>query len=156
MLPIEFAIPLICALPTVSGASMCSCPLPKSPRAQVEAFAPRADAIFAGRVAQIRWKVAEIDSGHADSKMMFLLAVFVPTKSWKGDVADTVVVWTPDNVGACGFTFEEGEQYLVFATTRDATSLSSGLCTGTRTLAEAGPYLRVLGPGRAVGQDRAP
>ena len=52
--------------------------------------------------------------------------LIVPSSSWKGALTDTVVVWTPDNEGACGFAFQEGEHYLVFAKTR-ARSISTSL-----------------------------
>jgi hypothetical protein len=69
----------------------------------------------------------------------------VPDLSWKGALADTVIVWTPDNVGACGFPFEKGEQYLVFATRRDSTSLKTDACALTQRLDGARRYLRALG-----------
>jgi hypothetical protein len=75
-------------------------------------------------------------------------------------MTDTVTVWTPDDVGVCGFDFEEGQRYLVFAKARDSLSLSSGLCTGTQALAGAGAHLRVLGRGQDTGrsqpEDRRP
>ncbi len=160
LLPVEILLPIICSVTSAPRTSMCSCVLPKSARSQVQLFMPNADVVFAGTVTEIKWKVAPLDSTRLDSRMMFRLAVMVPSETWKGAVPDTVIVWTPDNVGVCGFEFEEGQRYLVFATRRDSLSVRSGLCTGTQALAGASAYLKVLGRGAIVGRresgDRRP
>jgi len=145
ILPLQVFVPILCGLMGAARAPMCSCVLPKATRSQVQLMSERADVVFAGVVAETRWKVALLDSANADSRIMFRLAVFVPSASWKGAVPDTVIVWTPDNEGVCGYPFEDGQRYLVFATRRDSVSLNSGLCTGTQPLEAARPYLRVLG-----------
>jgi hypothetical protein len=101
--------------------------------------------VFAGKVVEIRYKVAPLDPTDPRDPMMFHLAVMVPERQWKGPVADTLVVWTPDNEGVCGFPFEDGESYLVFARQRDSTTLTTGLCDLTQPLGRAGRYVRALG-----------
>src|SRR5258705_178017 len=155
LLPVEILLPVICSVTSAPRTSMCSCIPPKSARSQVQVFMGSADVVFAGTVTEIRWKVAPLDSTRLDSRMMFRLAVMVPSKTWKGAVPDTVIVWTPDDAGVCGFDFEEGQPYLVFATRRDSLSVSSGLCTGTQTLAGARAYLKVLGRGARVGRSES-
>src|SRR5258705_1588260 len=160
LLPVEILLPIICSVTSAPRTSMCSCILPKGARSQVQLFMPNADVVFAGTVTEIKWKVAPLDSTRLDSPMMFRLAVMVPSETWKGAVPDTVIVWTPDDVGVCGFDFEEGQRYLVFGTRRDSLSVRSGLCTGTQPWAGARAYLKVLGRGTTVGRsasgDRRP
>ena len=153
--PIEILLPILCTLPAAPRERMCSCVLPKDARSYVDLMSQQADVVLAGRVTEIRWKVAPIDSAHPDSRTWFVLAVFAPSTSWKGAVADTVIVWTPEESGPCGYPFEEGQRYLVFATRRDSVSLRSGLCTGTQSLADARKYLRVLGRGHEIDHSRA-
>jgi hypothetical protein len=57
--------------------------------------------------------------------------------------ASTLEVWTP--FGDCGFDFQIGETYLVYADDDEETSvLSTGICTRTRRLSDAGDELAYL------------
>jgi hypothetical protein len=57
---------------------------------------------------------------------------------------DTLEVWTP--FGECGYDFQAGETYLVYANYDEgsANSLSTDVCTRTRRLSEAGEDLAYL------------
>jgi hypothetical protein len=57
---------------------------------------------------------------------------------------DTIEVWTP--FGDCGYDFQSGETYLVYANNDEgsANSLSTDICTRTRRLSEAGEDLTYL------------
>ena len=145
MLPHLVLLPILCKVLAESSAPMCTCIPPKTVTAQVRQAVQRADVVVAGSVLELRWKVAQLWPDRPDSRTMFRLAVMIPERSWKGDVADTLILWTPDSEDVCGYPFVEGERYLVFATRRDSTSLSTGLCTLTQPLAGADRYLRVLG-----------
>jgi hypothetical protein len=124
LIPVEILLPIICGVATTPRAPMCSCIPPKGARSQVQLYMGGADFVFAGTVTEIKWKIAPLDSTDRDSRIMFRVAVMVPSTTWKGVVTDTVTVWTPDDVGACGFDFEEGQRYLVFAKVRIRSALA--------------------------------
>jgi hypothetical protein len=105
----------------------------------------QADVVFSATVVEIKYALSPLFADRPQSRIMFAKAVMVPDQSWKGAVADTLIVWTPDAVGACGFPFENGEQYLVFAARRDSTSLETSSCSSTQRLAGARGYLKALG-----------
>jgi hypothetical protein len=66
---------------------------------------------------------------------------------WKGPRQQTVVVdAAADSGSGCGYPFEEGREYLVYATGEDP---SVSLCSETKPLSEAGADLGALGNGEA-------
>ncbi len=68
----------------------------------------------------------------------------VPAKETAKPDEDTIEVWTP--FGDCGYDFQAGETYLVYANNDEgsANSLSTDICTRTRRLSEAGEDLSYL------------
>lgn len=64
--------------------------------------------------------------------------------TYRGAVAGTVSVSTGGGEGDCGFDFETGSQYLVYADKVDNESLVTSICSGTSLLAHADAALRVL------------
>lgn len=63
---------------------------------------------------------------------------------WKGDVGKTLRVTTSADSGAgCGYPFEEGKEYLVYA----GEDASVSLCSETKPLSSAGADLEALGTG---------
>ena len=67
---------------------------------------------------------------------------------WKGQLAKQVIINTSDNSAACGYSFEAGKSYLVFAHSSNDKILATGLCSGNRPLETAGEELKILGKGR--------
>jgi hypothetical protein len=65
-------------------------------------------------------------------------------RTYRGEVAGTVSVSTGGGEGDCGFDFETGSQYLVYADKDDNESLVTSICSGTSRLAHADSALRVL------------
>jgi hypothetical protein len=60
-----------------------------------------------------------------------------------GDAAKTVEIWTP--FGDCGFSFQVGETYLVYADDdEESDAMSTGSCTRTRRISDAGDDLAYL------------
>ena len=109
---------------------------------------PKAAAVFTGKVLAVR--------PHATWRNSVLLSV---KEAWKGVGAREVVVWTYNTQGACGYPFEEGESYLVFAAPhpRFPGRLEVDLCGYTRTLRAAREELASLGPARPLSRpDMAP
>lgn len=63
---------------------------------------------------------------------------------YRGQAKGTVIVLTGMGLGDCGFDFETGKQYLVYADRIDAVNLFTSICTGTSPVEQAGPALRFL------------
>ena len=111
----------------------CSCAPPPPPK---EALAA-SSAVFTGKV------VAVEDVGDFQRSVTIEVA-----SSWKGVKAKTVTVKTAKDSAACGYGFEKGKSYLVYAREvkeGEAKVLSTNLCSRTRTLAEAKEDLAALG-----------
>ena len=117
----------------------CSCmPYPDDPRAAVQRAWDQSDAVLSGEV--IAQRPVAIEGAPAAIEVTFNVA-----RRWKGPQGTQLKIRTADNSAACGYPFEAGAQYLVFAS-RDPESghYSSGLCSLTRPLADARALVRVL------------
>jgi hypothetical protein len=89
----------------------------------------QADVIFVGTV-------TSRDAAQDTEFGAMLDYTFEVTDVYKGGpVAAEAVVRTADNSAACGFPFEEGQTYLVMATSSSA-GLETNLCSGTANLAD--------------------
>ncbi len=82
--------------------------------------AKQADAVFTGRVVEIR------NGQEGQLKVRFNVR-----KVYKGAVKESQVVRTANNEAACGIEFESGKRYTVFAEKSDGKYLT-GLCSGTK------------------------
>jgi hypothetical protein len=65
-------------------------------------------------------------------------------RAYRGQASGNVTVLTGMGLGDCGFDFETGKEYLVYADRVDAENLFTSICTGTSPLEQAGPALRYL------------
>ena len=118
----------------------CSCMAPK-PSCQA---VWEADAVFIGTVL----------STHDDSKSavgfdsrLIKLAV---EESFRGVASNVVEIYTSQTGAGCGFLFQTGQQYLVYAYKGETGRLSTSICTRTRALVQANEdliYLRGLSRG---------
>jgi len=144
-------LPLLLSTALSSGASClppdarCSCLPPAPPRVALG----QADAVFSGRVVSVV-EHAEEDPGHPGGP--HLEVRIVPMQRWKGAAADTVTVRTANQSAACGYAFETGGEYLVYASSGDGV-LRVTLCSRTALLAQAGEDLAALD---APGDPRIP
>ena len=70
---------------------------------------------------------------------------------WKGTIHEDMYITTPPTGGSCGFTFTEGEQYIIYAydSNYDDGGYSTGICTRTALLGEAQEDLDAFGQGQA-------
>jgi hypothetical protein len=122
-------------------ASACSC-LPTTPQQSLK----NSGTVFAGRVIDV------IDASEKNPEISRPLlgfeVIFEVSKVWKGKVEKQQVVLTSSSSASCGYYFEKGKEYLVYASTQ-GTQLETGLCSGTKPLANARPDLAVLGRGKA-------
>ena len=125
---------------TLGGASVtlaCSCAPPPPPKTALA----QSHAVFVG-------KVTKIDGGEGRSVSVTLEA----TTTWKGVAEKNVVVQTASDSAACGFTFEVGKSYLVYAylTGEEGAkdrALATNICTRTHLVDDrAKEDIAELGP----------
>lgn len=120
--------------------SACMCDYPRSPTEELKA----SSAVFTGEVVSRGY--AERDDGYADD----FVAEFNVSTVWKGSVGTTIQVATASDGAACGFYFQVGGQYLVYASNDyPPYDLSTSLCNRTRPLFEAADDLAELGEGQS-------
>jgi hypothetical protein len=62
---------------------------------------------------------------------------FAVLKAYRGAVAEQVVVRTADQGSSCGFSFEQGRDYLVYADSGSNGELATNHCTRTHRVASA-------------------
>ena len=134
-------------------ASACSCAaLPGTPQERAEKALSGSTAAFSGEVVDFEkpppdtamvegtmWTVM----GDARRKATVTLRV---SEVWKGARQQTITITTEaDSSFGCGYPFEEGREYLVYATGGDP---SVSLCGETKPLSEARADLEALGEGQ--------
>ena len=70
---------------------------------------------------------------------------------WKGAVYEDMYITTPPTGGSCGFTFSEGEEYLVYAHDSPYADdgYTVGICSRTALLQQAQVDIDALGGGYA-------
>ena len=123
----------------------CSCVVPGSPSEEIDKF----DAVFAGRVVSFQHSFDPQGSSfsHGDQTTIG----FQVSAVWKGTVTEDMHVTTPPTGGSCGFAFEEGEEYIVYA--YDGANADEGysvnICSRTALLAQAQEDLDAFGDGDA-------
>ena len=105
----------------------------------------RSDAVFSGEVQSIYEDAASPGGGMmAPGRISFAVQ-----DSWKGVAAESVSVYGQGDGANCYNLFEEGEDYLVYASRAkdaDDAPLKNNACGETKPLAGAEADLRLLGP----------
>jgi hypothetical protein len=133
----------------------CKCVSPppdiKTARDLAQWTASRSDAIFEGRVERIelKWplleaKVGGLVSADIDQDPPVMEASFEVSRSYRGAQQKSILIKTGVGGGDCGFHFEVGEQYLVYAFADESGHLSTGICSGTALLEESKANLSYL------------
>ena len=97
------------------------------------------DAVFSGTVAQITPTPNRLGEPYPSHR----LVRFQVKQSWRGAVGPVVEVLTGSGGGDCGFSFEQGVTYLVYAHAGRG-GLSTSICSRTRRLSEAAEDLEYL------------
>lgn len=117
----------------------CDCVVSGTPSEEME----KKDAVFSGKVLTVkdRNKLSTIKSS-ADP-MEVVIAV---DEIWKGIEESQVVVFTERDSASCGFEFQVGEEYLVYAS-KDGDKLKASLCSRTALLSLAFDDVTELGAG---------
>lgn len=98
----------------------CSCLMEneQSDKKKVKTAYKQATAVFHGEVTEV--------TRQADG----LVVKFRVSSFWKGAVSGETIIRTAENSAMCGFNFEIGKQYLVYAS-GESENLQTNICTRT-------------------------
>ncbi|HYO14303.1 MAG TPA: hypothetical protein VE685_13995 [Thermoanaerobaculia bacterium] len=113
----------------------CSCIAPPPP----QEAAQQAAAVFTGTVVSVT---------QVGSQQEVRIRV---ERVWKGAKCGEITILTPLDEAACGFNFQTGQSYLVYAD-RQQGKLSTNLCTRTTSTSAASEDLAALGEPKQVCQ----
>jgi hypothetical protein len=122
----------------------CVCDLPRTdkPIRQVVTEARnKSKAVFSGTVVAIDKKPGDL----------YVAVRFKIEESWKVTLSKEATVFTGQGGGDCGYKFEVGQRYLVYAYRYNDADLGTNICQRTASLIEAAEDLKVLGNGKFVG-----
>ena len=127
------AVVLLCWLWCGGSAFAVECSQDTRPIAQREKELPTNAAVLAGRATSVRMVERWVQE-----------ADFSVSRAWRGVRSPTVRVRS--NIYMLGPVFKEGEEYLVFAYPGSGPGwLQAAMCSDTAKIADAGPWLSVLG-----------
>ena len=118
-------------------ARACTCELPLANLTltqQVKKAKKQSQAVFVGKVMQVR------SEGYGVS------VKFRVENVWKGKLSREVTIFTGQGGGDCGYRFEVGESYLVYASGSHE-RLSTNICQRTAPRSADGD-MKVLGKGK--------
>ena len=131
-------------------AHACSCAMPPgSQKERAERALSDSDAVFSGEVVRI-----DRPSGPMHSSGDPETDTFRVLESWKGPGSGTLEVKTPVSDASCDYPFEEGREYLVYASEKRQV-LEVDLCGETKPLPKAKEDLAALGEGEKPGNSDA-
>lgn len=124
--------------PSAHAFDYCRCKYEWTPAESWE----RSGRVFAGKVVEVK-----------DYGTKKLRVYFDVSKSWRGPAEQSIRLFTDraDTYGmlkygiSCGYPFERGKEYLVYAFYEKHSPLTADKCTRTRPLSEAGEDLIALG-----------
>jgi tissue inhibitor of metalloproteinase len=116
---VALALSGIAATDSPCWACSCAADTPKG-------YAKRADVVFTGRVRAVANGDDDGVSGDDNLRVRFRVKTV-----YKGKARRRTTVRTSESEAACGFTFDEGKRYTVFAQKANH-KLSTNLCSGTK------------------------
>ncbi len=111
--------------------SACSCVNPGS----VEQEVNESDAVFQGKVISV---IKEGEMYKEKYKVIFNVS-----QGWKGEVNSVQEILTSDSSAGCGYYFEEGKEYVVYARNVEE-KLQVDLCSRTNNINNAKKDLEIL------------
>jgi hypothetical protein len=120
----------------------CTCELPSPGKTLKQTIAEarhRSKAVFLGTVVAIDKKPGEL----------YMIVKFRTEEFWKGKLSKEVTVFTGLGGGDCGYKFEIGQRYLVYAYESDNANFGTNICQRTASFSEAAADLKVLGKGKS-------
>jgi hypothetical protein len=147
---IVFAITFSCA-PTFACSCLSPPPDVKTAQRLAEWTATHSDEIFEGKVESLKLKwhlldasVGDLTPADMEKDPPFMQVSFETIRSYGGPQRKTIQLRTGLGGGDCGFRFEIGKQYLVYAFVGESGELSTSICTGTALLEESQSNLSYL------------
>ena len=135
----------LCFLWNAGGVHACKCAVPGSPSEELGKF----DAVFEGQVVSVRHSFdPNVTPYTPDDRTTVGIEV---SAVWKGVVHARMYITTPPTGGSCGFTFTEGEAYIVYAydSAYGDGSYTASICSRTAPRGQAQADLDALGEGQA-------
>ena len=102
------------------------------PNLSVKDELKRVDAVFLGKVLQVQ------------TVGMEKIVLFYVFNSWKGIWSRWVRIRTCENTACCGFDFQKGFTYLVYAHMESDNKLHVSLCSRTTDISNAGEDINIL------------
>jgi hypothetical protein len=124
-------------------AQACTCDLPEANltlKEQVNRARKESRAVFIGEVIEVIRK----------PENYFVTVKFRVENSWKGRVAKEITLSTGQGGGDCGYKFEVGGRYLVYAYGSDETSLATNICQRTGPAGAVTEEIKLLGKGKRL------
>lgn len=123
----------------------CKCAEPGAPAEELGKF----DAVFVGKVFLVQHSYDP--EGKTVTPEDRSTIGFEVSKVWKGAVHEVMYITTPPTGGSCGYTFVDGEEYIVYASDSHYgdDSYTASICSRTALLGEAQADLDALGEGQA-------
>ena len=123
------------------SAYACSCAVAPTPRQALR----EAKAVFIGEV--ISTEVFDIKDDFGTQQVVRVR--FAVSRFWKGITDSEAIVHTSSHEMSCGFYFEKGKKYLVYAYPDrwKLGALETGICSRTREVTNAAKDLRAIGKG---------
>ena len=141
---------LVALLPDCASACSCAA-LPGTPQERAREALSGSKAVFTGEV--VRFEKPPPATTMVEGTMWTIMggggpkatATLRVSEVWKGPRRQTMTVTTEADSGVgCGYPFEDGREYLVYATGKTP---SVSLCSETKPLSEADADLEALGDG---------
>ena len=125
----------------------CKCVVPGPPSEELDKFS----AVFAGRVVSVQHSFDPDAGSVVREKDERTTVGFEVSAVWKGTVHEDMYITTPPTGGSCGFTFIEGEEYIVYGydSNYDDGGYTVGICSRTALLGLAQADLEAFGDPQA-------
>ena len=124
---------IICLLVSYTIGLACTCENRNTSAQEFETV----DAAFSGKVTEMT--EIKTENGLIEG----YLVKFRVEQSWKFIDQSELIIFTP-GVGMCGYPFDVGETYLIYASRKDRKELTTGICRKTAKLKYAKEELKDL------------
>ena len=136
---------------------ICSCRTSEAPRNALDS----SDAVFRARVVALddrpipypdvtslkREARQEAEWEYLRRSVERLRVTLEVRRVWKGDVGERIDIYTANECCICGYPFELGKEYLIYAYRLPSGRLVTNICSRTRPMAQAWEDLAALGAG---------
>jgi hypothetical protein len=134
-----FAIVVSMLAIETESAYACSCVAPGPPDEELA----NSVAVFTGKVVAVAKPLSNFGPVSSADPIKVTFQVY---NVWKGSVSQTTTITTSRSSASCGYTFEKGREYFVYAHGSE-NDLFVSLCSRTQPLDSAEEDLVILGAG---------